>query len=117
MNILIYIPSSVLSYHLETDMEIIQTLKTQGHNIKILTCKGSLKKSGYISCTGLIKCLQCKSKFKQAMSSLGIDHSDIDILPRFKNKQDKFYFSSISDLKNYKYKKRALSRQRVAQKH
>jgi hypothetical protein len=104
MNILIYIPSSVLSYHLETDMEIIQTLKTQGHNIKILTCKGSLKKSGYISCTGLIKCLQCKSKFKQAMSSLGIDHSDIDILPRFKNKQDKFYFSSISDLKNYKYK-------------
>jgi len=107
MNVLVYMPSSVLSFHLETDMEIIKNLQDEGHNVRILTCHKVLKKSGYFSCKGFFRCQHCISKFQHAMDILGIADSQIDSLKHENmatlRKQD-YTFNNLDELKRYTYK-------------
>lgn len=104
MKVLFFSPLAALSYHFETDLELIKKHQERGDEVFVIGCDGSLKALNYFGCQGLLRCQMCQSKWKQGIDLLNVG-ADSQSKCSFKlSNLNKWNFKTISDLKQIKYK-------------
>jgi len=78
VKVLFYSPLAALSYHFETDLELIKKHQDAGDEVYVIGCTGDLKKVGYFGCQGLLRCSMCQSKWNQGIDLLQVPHNRRD---------------------------------------
>jgi hypothetical protein len=105
MKVMFFAPLAVLSYHFETDLELMKKHQDAGDELIVINCSGDLKKTGFNGCKGYLRCQYCHSKSKQGLELLGVPSKNIftiDLKNHLHNEERDF--KDMQTLKNYTYK-------------
>ncbi len=93
MKVLIYSPLAVLSYHFETDLELIKKHQDAGDEVFVIGCNGDLKSVGYFGCQGFLRCASCKSRWNEGMDILSLPEENRSTV-ELKNKKQEWIYDS-----------------------
>jgi len=80
MKILFYSHMGLAPLHLGMELELIENLKKEGHDIYIIRCENQLNSCFFNPCHNLIGCAICKTRAKKFHQYLGIDPKHIFLL-------------------------------------
>lgn len=103
MKVLFYSPLAALSYHFETDLELIKLHQDKGDDVYVIGCNGQLKKVGYFGCQGFLRCMMCKSKWDQGINLLNLPKSNYEKV-NFDLHHSNWIYESADELKSITYK-------------
>ncbi len=105
MKILLYSNQGLAPRHLGIELETIENLKADGHELHILKCDNQLEGCFFNPCHNLLGCAICETRTHRFHQKIGVDQSRVYKLEKISEAQkfDIPFFENIDELMNFEF--------------